>query len=194
MIQEVEMLKHGVQVIKVDLKRSRKGLHIAAHTHPAVEELLRGWSTGEKHPVAKWGRQWEVEGETTKLEAWDLATNPGVLPLDGSIKGFCLDRVGNTIIETRTWGKENGGASSGDVLNMSFLRCVGISEGGVDFFLKGVYSPQLITDIAGAIKQANRTIYINFMRPIDFRISLTVDERGPITSTQPWAGNRNGLT
>lgn len=177
--EEIALAKRGENVIVATLSRRRAEIRLSVKVHPAVEDLFRVWGNDEKAPIAKWGRSWlgRTEEETRKLEAWNLGQNPGVLSVDTSGGYFCLDKVGAPLLEQRTFPGAFGNIT-GEVLNMSFLRLAGSSEGpGVEFAVRGVFSPQKVHEIAEKIKLAARVIYITYLKPIDLTIGVY---------TQPW--------
>jgi hypothetical protein len=176
MSEEVQLAKSGETLVAAVLSRYKALLKLSIKVHPSVEDLFRVWGSNDVSPAQKWGRQWEGKGD---LLCYNLAQNPGVLPIDTIGGYFCLDRVGGALLENRTFqGPMPGQNVQAEVLNMSFLRLVGISEGtGVEFAVKGVHTPQKVKEIAEKIKMAARSIYVIYMKPIDIEVGVY---------TRPW--------
>ena len=181
---DISVLKRGEQVLSSTVSRVRHGLRISTKTQPAIEDLIKSWSMEEACSVAKWGRGWESPQE---LKTRDLTHNPGIQPIDGG-GYYCLDRVGRELFETRPVYGSDGRAANQEVFNMSFLRLVGISSGaGVEFTVRGVFTPQTVRKVAELIKFSAKTIFLTYLKPIDVTVMVL---------TQPWQGDErssNGL-
>lgn len=161
-IIEAAVLKRGETVTRVRFQRSPVGLKITCWAHPAVEDLMRSWGTGEIQAVTAHGRNWEPLRDPLK-GVYHLGTNPGVCPYDGG--HYRLDRVGQPLIDPD------------GCVNLSFVRLIGVSEGeGVSFSLKGVHTLEAIRDMGERIKLASRRLYINYMKPVDLTVTVSTQE------------------
>lgn len=164
--------KRGENVIYIRFRRASKGILVTAKVVPAVEDMFRSWGTGASSGVEVWGREWKAAGDVP-LRAWDLVHNPGPTPIDpqGRVV-YVLDRVG------RTLHSEESGIQ---FVNLSFLRCEGISEGaGIQFVCNsGVYSDEAITRLAKDIQQAALSLYRSYLKPVDLAVVVSTQEIKP---------------
>lgn len=76
---------------------------------------------------------------------------------------FNMNAVGGPLVD------EHG------AINLSFLRLVGISKGGVSFRLKGVYSKKQLDSLQSQYANAFDLLYSDFIKP---------ENRAVIVSTQ----------
>jgi hypothetical protein len=163
------------QCIQVHLKRSALGsvekenmfgLTVNVQAHPRVEAFFKELADDIVSPNTIAGRGWfAVDNKplkayinhTSSLE--QLRCDQGML--------INLDRLGAPLIETSS-------SSGEEVLNLSFLRLVGISEeGGVTFHLKSVYSLQGLFRLRDLIQNAQNKVYNSYLRPVHLSVTTT---------------------
>lgn len=130
---------------------------------------MRGISGGEEVAVNTVGRYWQhvvPKGDTPPptLMAYALANK-----VEGYSQGegeYTIDRLGHPLIEYPD-------GSSRPRVNLSFLRLVGASEAGVEFYLKGVYSKDAVTKMLEVLGTGLRRFYIDFIRPMNMSVQIS---------------------
>jgi hypothetical protein len=160
--------------IKVKLYRSFDGLIVKVWADPKVEEFIRSLSVDTPVDLKVLGRYWSALPEAPPLMVYrvaDLTLMSGVL---GS--GDCtyrLDQPGQALSVI------DHGTLSGiprTVINMGFLRLVGISQGnGITFKVSGVYPSDHLRSMRDAIGAASRSFYITYMKPMKLRVVLSTE-------------------
>jgi hypothetical protein len=161
--QIAEVVKNGESCILASLKRSPAGLTITVKAHTNVEEFFANLE--EKHTTDPRlaSRTWSpVDGDELMVYYSGNAQKFGrLVGDDGNM--FTLDTIGGQLIE------------SSNVLNLSFLRLVGISkDAGVSFSVRGVYSMDYMQNLRTRIGAAARRFYIDYVRPIDLNLNLII--------------------
>ncbi len=166
-METAEVIKRGETCIETLLHRSLAGLSIDVKVHPGVEEFFRLRSVGEQVAVSTIGRHWTPTDKTKPLMAYGYHALESLRSDDGAT--ISVDRLGSPIIET----KNNGEV----IVNISFLRLVGASEGaGIRFNINGVYSDKYLRTMREYLGNAQKKFYIEYLRPIDMRVTiLTAD-------------------
>lgn len=159
---DTSLSKRGELCISSTIQRSRKhnGLLVRVKTVPPVEALFRDWTQegeGEINSVSAYGRHWApVDG--ADLRIYPMRPSPGIIM--GDEVQFRLDTPGFPLME-------------GKVVNLSFLRIVGISEGpGVEFVVKGVTSTEWIEQVGKKIQAAQKMLYLTYLRPVTLHLSV----------------------
>lgn len=146
---------------KFEFSRSKQGLRLSVQIHPMIEDMLSDWGRNETEDVAVIARDW-VPALGESLKVWSLFKDPGRMMFDGGT--YSMHTPGKRLVD------ENG------VVNLSILRLVGASRGGVTFDVVGVYTPRQIRDQAEKIKQASRQFYIDFLKPIHLNVTISTQE------------------
>lgn len=185
-------LNQGDRPMLAEFERSGVGLRINIKAHPVVEDFMRR-SLGGDDPIIQsvddFGRAWEpARGDSKKeLLVYGIPKElNGVFQVSGG-NSYRLDRPGQAIFVNGD-GIESRGA--GRVLNLSFLRLVGISEeGGVTFHIGGIYSDETIDNLDRALNLATKEVYNQFMKPIkitvEFVVSSSGEERNSVHEVPP---------
>lgn len=186
--------KSGENRIQVTVGRSADGLRINVWARPEVEEFVRGLGTGEQHDVQVMGRYWVpvgVDKAAKKLLAYDASNHPIYTVAVNEKLSFRLDKPGQPLFEPaprvdlRLYGEDEerprpAARPMGECLNLSFLRLVGISEGGgVSFAIRGVYERASIDHLGAQVEAACNRFYREYLKP--YRLIVTV-------STMPISG------
>lgn len=174
-------LRDGDHPMMAEFERSGVGLKFNIRAHPVIEEFMRnamGVSEPSMRPVEEFSRHWEpAKGESRKeLLVYDIPKElTGVFPISSGAS-YRMDRPGYPIFVPGD-GLETRGAPR--VLNLSFLRLVGISEpGGVTFHIGGIYSEPLLDELESVLHNATREVYNQFMKPIKISVELVVRNPG----------------
>ena len=142
------------------------GLLITIKTLPRVEEFMQNLGQGEIVDVATVGRYWQ-EMPNQPLQAYIIQPFQKQQSDDGSI--ITLDALGHPLVI------QEPGTDRYPVVNISFLRLRGISEGaGVTFGVKGVYSRNEMGVLRDRITSATRRFYVDYIRPIDMTVDIIV--------------------
>lgn len=144
------------------------GMVLTVKTLPRVEEFIQSLGNGSVVDVGTVGRYWTpIIG---KLEAYNIQPIPNQQSEDGSVITF--DMLGKPLISVDAEGRERY-----PVINLSFLRLKGISEGaGVSFGIKGVYSLDELRKMKDKIVAAQRRFYVEYLRPVDLLVTVSTQE------------------
>ena len=164
--------KKSDTLIMTTLSRGKFGFNLRIKTHSIVEEFMRNLGGGNNIVnVTNYGRQWEPTGiDAKELFAYWLPDDlTGPLPTDSTKLFYRLDRLGLPLLI------DDGGRIP--VINLSFLRLVGIGDGdGVTFKVGGVSSREGIRDLAQQIKLAHRAFNLAYMKPITVNVTMSSTE------------------
>lgn len=160
--------KKGSIVLQMSFIRNERGLSISVKSASEVEELLRSWSGGDAMLSGEYEREWRAPKDPSGkgLQVWNLIQDPGKLIMTGGF--YTLSRPGGKLIFAER---------SQQIVNLSFLRLVGISSGnGVQFEIPGVYSLDFVKDIQGKINQAAKQFYSDYLLPIELSLIIQTQE------------------
>ena len=165
-----KIIKRGETVTQVILHRSMKGVSLQVKAHPAIEEFARALGDGEAQDIKIYGRHWHAIGDkplriyNNDLKVFKCESLTTDDPGNAKI-GFRYDQPGQPLIDG------NG------FLNISFLRLVGVSEGGgVTFGISGVYTLDSLKRIRDSISSACRKFYVHYMRPVDLSVTISTQD------------------
>ena len=159
-----EITKGGVQRIKVTLCRSKVGVTVAVKTHPDIEEFFSSLASGRTVLVEAYGRFWQSIEPVGHLYAYAPALPSPANTLDDPAL-FTISSLGQPLL------------SDTGVVNLSFLRLVGSSEGaGVTFSLKGVSSWAGLEELRDKLTKALKLYYIQYMKPLQFTVTVSTQE------------------
>lgn len=154
-----EVKKSGVVWAEVNFARAKNGLEIHVKTDERIEEFFKSLAyNGEHDDIAMYGREWL----------------PAKLGGDLRVYRYEKELSGNRISYTVTRPAEGIENNREGVLNLSFLRLVGISSPeGVRFVIAGPYSKDYVSRISKQISTEVRNIIREYIVPvaINFRIS-----------------------
>lgn len=160
MSEVASVIKNEETCIQIQLMRGPQGLTVVTKVHPRVEEFMRQSNKNQKVDLGAVSRLWLPTQKDKPLLAWNgerLGQHPSP---DGSFN-FTLDQLGQPLYRE-------------GLINLSFLRLVGISEdAGIGFCLKGVHSIEALRDIKEKIAVASRKFYVEFLRPVDMSIRVS---------------------
>lgn len=171
---EASIIKRGEKCINTIFHHRTTGLTLEVKVHPSVEDFFRTLSGGETVDVRGSGRQWEHtlnRGERARKEtetlllAYDLQETIYV-PNTSKGSPVSLDLLSQPLtIQDRSVLRS--------IINISYLRLVGISEGtGVEFRINGVYSYDAIKILKDQIEEAQRLFHAQYLKPVDISLSL----------------------
>ncbi len=175
-VPEVAVVSKGGETrIMVELQREvhRPGkdgitLRVAIKVHPAVEAFFSELGKGETVEVGAYGRYWIPCEKEKPLLAYDIQIP--LEPVRGVSGGVVnLERLGHPLLDR---------SDRYDLINMSFLRLVGASEGaGVSFHLKGVYTTDTLKKTRDLITEASSAFYLAYMKPLNLSVIVSTQER-----------------
>jgi hypothetical protein len=171
---EAEISKGGVEQLQFQVRRGDKGLILFVKTHPDIEAFMRSLGSGEVYPTTKWSREWKRIGGDDLL-AYDLTEKITLQPY-GTGQYYCIDRVGGAPWESRIITQAGRNVNLDGVVNLSFLRLQGVSTQGVAFAFGGVYKSDEAIKFVEDIKQAARTFYLNYLKPVNVIVTLSTQE------------------
>lgn len=133
------------------------GLTIFLKAAPAVEELFRSNSNGEEHPVEMFGREWIELPNEAPLRVY------GFNKILQSGREFTFNHPGNQLI-----------MQDAGLINLSFLRLVGISQGaGVRFGVKDVLDKDEVIVIKNQIISGMTRFCNAYLCPLDMTLSIS---------------------
>ncbi len=148
----------GETRLRLSLRRTSKGLKFTVKADPMLEELISGWANATSESVSSWGRLWQGE------EALRVYLVPeSVNRMESGIGPYSLSHVSQEIL------------LSNGMLNMSWLRLVGIGS-GVTFTVGGVYSLKQVQEIAEKIKAVIRSFYMDYLLPVTVHLTMSTEE------------------
>lgn len=141
-------------------ERSFVGVTFTLKALPALEDFMRNLGSGEKQPVEAFGRGWVGLPGERPLEVYDLSKS-----IDFS--GLTVAFPGNPFeYADRNLGRK--------LINLSFLRLAGISEGaGIRFGIKDVYPKEDLIKLKGEISRACKMFCDEFLCPIDMTCTIS---------------------
>jgi len=175
-IKPIEIVKRGETTLTVNLVRSAGGLTVHVRAHPAVEQFIRGLGTGETVDVKASGPYWRpLTGEGKPLNVYALTESVPNLHLDGG-EQVTIGRPGQQLF-THEGVSLDGSRARGAVVNLSFLRLVGISEGaGVSFTVRGVHTYDAVVRMKELIGKGFKDFYKTYMKPYKMEIVVSTHE------------------
>lgn len=155
-----EVNKNGERKVTVAFLRTSAGITVTVRALKEIEEFFANQAR-ESISVREFGNDWMVKEK--ELRVWLLANDPGVVNNSGLAYG--VDRVGKPLVYTTP--------AYADVVNLSVLRLVGISEpAGVSFTLRGAYTLPHLQDLSQKVVRATRQFYIDFFQPIHIEVGI----------------------
>ena len=170
---ELTSLGKEEEIIKVGIKRGRKGLMITAQVHPVVEEMFEGLSQGEFNNANTHGRLWTTLDGNPLPTLYALGAlagiGGGVFQCEGG--RYRLDQLGAQLYYPPTPGLNDHAT-----VVMSFLRFRGISKKPISFVVRGVYSVEAIKAMRTLMLAASKQIYLDLIKPVDVVIKVTSQE------------------
>lgn len=177
---ETTIVKRGETVLQFTLSRHQIGLAMRVKAHPLIEDFIRSMSGPEVSTldVKASGRHWhplmfdskEVDGKLVKvpkvLTAYRFTSTPA------KEQGFTLDYLGSPLIINPA---EDGPRTP--LVNLSWLRLVGISEGlGITFGVKGVQSYDAMVIMKDQIAEGMKVFYTKYLKPADLTVTIATQE------------------
>ena len=145
----------------VILTRSKTGLLVKVSGVREFEDLFQSWGEGPQDLKIQC-RYWSP----TDLQVWSV-TSPVGLMMDEKGMPFRIDKPGQPLVEA------NNNYPMGGVLNLSFIRLVGISEGGVEFSVRSVQTIEEVLNLASMIKLALKAFYLSYMRTVKVAVVIS---------------------
>lgn len=156
---EAGFMKKGENVVFVTFERRLNNLTFNVTAKPQVEEFMRALGNGSKKELAL------VNAKPTWTAVGDAPLEVYHQGMKINIPGFHLDNVGGPL------------QGENDSVNLSFLRLVGISKGGVSFKVSEVYSTSQLDKLQAAFANAFDKLYHEYIKP---------ENRAVIVSTQAY--------
>lgn len=169
----LEIVKRGETSLTVSLVRSAGGLTVSVKAHPAVEAFMRGLGNGEQLDVKAAGPYWRtISKDSPSLQVYALNDEVPNIQMDGG-GTVTIGRIGQPLVDraVRVDGRVE------HLVNLSFLRLVGISEGaGVTFAVRGVHTYEALTKMKEMIGEGYKRFYRQYMKPIKMDIVVSTQE------------------
>lgn len=142
--------------ILIQNNKAGAGIDITVRALPEIEQFMKNLGRGRKDPIESYGGMW-IKPDERSLDVYALA------------QGLSEDRVNYTIAYP---GREI--ILDDDVVNISFLRLAGISEGtGVTFTLAGVMSAKERIDLRNKFSRAVRQFCLDYITPT--KVSVVIE-------------------
>lgn len=184
-VQVADVIKNGETCVRVVLHRNGVGLSVQVKTHPRVEDFMRSLGNGEKIDSTIVGRHWTpvVGGSLFAYVIPTLKTPTNGCPLTVDALGgplVILHDEAQPVFRAAVAGQRQQQPNL-DMVNISYLRLVGTSEGiGVTFNVKGVFGATGLRKLRDDICVTCRQFYIEYMQPMDLEMTLNLE---PVTRT-----------
>ena len=170
-----EVKKGGNIVFAMTLGRSKVGQRLEIRASPDVVEWMRAQAEGDTAEVAGLDRYWTPVNKEHPLVCWMIPQQP--IFAAGELT-YTLNRPGAPLIldggrrEVDDFGRVVGG-----VVNISFLRLVGLTE-GVTFDIHGpAITPDGLKDLAAKLRRCMRQFYADFLLPVELDIVISTTPR-----------------
>lgn len=160
--------------IEVEIGRGWRGVSVRVKVAEEVEEFIKSMGSGIIHDVRTYGIYWKPQGGTT-LDIYNISSNEKdpMMASDGS--HFVLNKPGQPLLLLEDHPDI---APTEEVLNLSFLRLVGISKGnGVTFTVKDVCDKEQLADLRDRIQSAIESFYVKYLKPINLIVTILTQER-----------------
>lgn len=162
---ESTIVKGGENIIALGIRRSSRGVVLTAKVTPAIEDYFRSQS-GDSFDVNEIHREWFVGKDAAPLKVWHIVDDPGVVR--SHTGAYVLNKPGFPLVVSEGPSK---------VVNLSFLRLVGISEGeGIKLEIKGAFTLTYIRDLAAQIGQSTKQFFVDFLKPVDILVTVNTQE------------------
>lgn len=165
---ESSVSKGGELLLQTQIVRNKNGVNVTVRASSAIEDMMATMS-GDATPqdVAMFHRYWKSERD---LQVYALAADLAGLKGTSARMAYRLDRPGQPL----DLPPERGLLGT-SVVNLSFLRLVGVS-GGITFTVNQVYSRDGVADLCKKLEEATRHFYIQYLKPVDMRIMVMTQE------------------
>ena len=186
----IEISKQGETSLMMTLRRSSSGLVVTVKAHPAVEAFMKGLGNGDSQSTHLSGPWWKLatrrdEGgkkdDSGKGYVYVYHMNVEVprLPLESGDQ-VALNVPGGPLLI------DDGTGRNKSIVNLSFLRLVGISEGaGITFFVKGVHSLEQLEKAHKLIGEGYKKFFRNYMLPVKMDIIVSTQAQSlPIAESE----------
>lgn len=162
------IIKGGESLIAIGIRRSSRGIVLTTRANPVIEAFFQAQS-GDQIEVDEINRGWfPVGAEAESLKIWHIVHDPGVVRSPGGI--YAINRPGQALIAPGATPQEK-------VINLSFLRLVGISsENGVKLEIRGAFTLKFIRDLAAQAGSTVKQFYIDCLKPIDIQVTVNTQE------------------
>ena len=163
-IIESNIVKSGKRVLSIVADRNAPlGLAIRVKAAPKIEEYIASLGDGTTTLVESLGRGWRLpNGIETPLMVYNTVDIPRLSLQTGEL--IRLDQAGLPLIGSR---------DGQSMINLSFLRLVGISEGeGVTFCIRGVHSVEALSNMIDKLTHASKRFYFDFIKPVHLTVSF----------------------
>jgi hypothetical protein len=153
-----DFAKSGEQKLQITIRRGSKGIRVTIRAAKEIEEHFRE-QVNDAERVNDFARAWVGSG----LSVWSLSAPVGSQAIGGQL--YTIERPGQSLL------------AGDDVVNISFLRLVGISEPqGVTFEVRGAFSVTFVQNLVRKLTTAAKAYYTEFLRPINVTISMVTQE------------------
>ena len=167
-VESVEVIKGGETIFQGLLSRTRLGLTLTVKIHPSVEDFFSTQAGGAHEDPAAYGRQW-VPKDGEAFRCWRF--RPSEQTAEEMVrKGeYTLTSLGGPLLV------QNDGAQ---IINISFLRIVGLSENaGRSLSFREVCTEAEVDNLARKLQQGVRTFFTDFLRPKTINIVVSMQEK-----------------
>lgn len=164
-----QVVKSGHTWFELTLGRDKQGIKVWIKTSPLVEEFMKSLGDGKSISARSYGPLWipvkqlGLFGESIEVP---LMVYNKTQDLSGS-SNYRFDEVGEQLYPDPKYG----------MVNLSFLRIVGIGEGpGVSFIVRGAMSRDEVKKMAKDILDACRVFIKQYITPIGISLAISSQE------------------
>ena len=192
MDEQVQVVKRGETCATVLLRIVAGGLTVTIFSHPSIEEFFRN-TCADKVDVRGLGRYWQFpgdRGEDGKINHNNVKPMPAYTSQKGDIEPIVLDsgdlcvfnRLGQPLMDM---GADPISGRPRHHINLSFLKLVGISEGGITFQVRGVFTTDAVSTMKEKIGEGIRKFYRVYLKPVEMSIVVSTSEvQLPLTTKE----------
>ena len=158
---ETQVMNNGVEAVNIFIKRTEEGVNLTVKAEPRIEEFFKKWGGGAKMAPEQ-GRLWRrSKADPTPIQVWSYAHNQGREYTEDD--RYTVDSTGRELI------------IDGSIVNLSFLRLVGITE-GVSINFDMIMSKQELVNVSQRLLRATDQFYQEYIQTVGMRILVSVQE------------------
>jgi hypothetical protein len=157
-------MSEEIKKVHLELRRGSRGLIVSVKADKAIEEFFAAWANSRTRPLTDYSRNWRPIGDR-ELSVWN--TPEVAMPADISLYSI----GGGLVVERYEADRDRRTA----IVNLSFLRLVGISD-GVEFTVAEVMDKDGVHRAFQGITKGLDTFYRQYLAPVKYTLELIAKE------------------
>lgn len=146
--------------------RNTVGLLVHVHADSAIEEFFRTQSGGQTNVVELFGQTWVSVEKGQQVEAYRCPKLPSN---QFSLGRYTIEQVSRPLLTSN----RDDGLSQFNMVNLSFLKLVGISKPeGVRFGVIGAYSIDYIANLNRQLTAEVKQFLLDYITPVNVNLKI----------------------